>query len=169
MTSFSKSGVAEATDRPQIVIFPPLIVIATLVLGCALQWLMPLGLLVNVGHTWRIVVGVPVLIVGLLAAASGRVALMRHGTNVNPLRPAVALVTEGIYRWTRNPMYVGISTALLGIALIFAVDWLPIVLLPGLFILHFGVVLREEQYLDRKFGETYRRYKLSTPRYLWLV
>jgi protein-S-isoprenylcysteine O-methyltransferase Ste14 len=54
---------------------------------------------------------------------------------------------------------------MLGIAFVFALDWLVLLIVPSLLILHFGVVRREEQYLERKFGEQYRQYKLQVPRY----
>jgi len=64
-------------------------------------------------------------------------------------------------------MYVGGVVALLGIALIFGLDWAALLLIAASLVLHFGVVLREERYLERKFGEDYRRYKASVPRYGW--
>jgi protein-S-isoprenylcysteine O-methyltransferase Ste14 len=77
-----------------------------------------------------------------------------------------ALVTDGIFRRTRNPLYVGVSVALCGIALIFALDWMLVLIVPSCVILHFAVVRREESYLEGKFGEAYRRYKERVPRYL---
>jgi protein-S-isoprenylcysteine O-methyltransferase Ste14 len=54
---------------------------------------------------------------------------------------------------------------MLGIALIIAVDWLALLIVPSLLILHFGVVSREEQYLEEKFGDVYRAYKTRVSRY----
>jgi protein-S-isoprenylcysteine O-methyltransferase Ste14 len=65
-------------------------------------------------------------------------------------------------------MYVGLILLLAGIAAVLASDWLVILLVPTVLVLHFGVVLREERYLEAKFGEDYRRYKASVPRYGWL-
>ena len=156
-------------DHPDIVIFPPLILIATIALGAALQWLKPLGLLARIDQPWRIVGGADVFIAGVLICAIACFTLVRHGTNVNPLRPTTALATDGIFRLTRNPIYVGGMVFLVGIALIFALDWLLLLVLPSALILHFGVVMREEQYLERKFDEEYRRYKTRVPRYVWPV
>jgi protein-S-isoprenylcysteine O-methyltransferase Ste14 len=93
--------------------------------------------------------------------------LIRRGTNVNPLRPTTALAMEGIFNWTRNPIYVGGTTAMIGIAFLFALDWLLVLVVPSLLVLHFAVVKREEEYLMRKFHEEYRRYTTRVPRYLW--
>jgi protein-S-isoprenylcysteine O-methyltransferase Ste14 len=54
---------------------------------------------------------------------------------------------------------------MIGIAFIFALDWLVLLMVPALLILHFGVVHREEQYLEQKFGDSYREYKASVSRY----
>ena len=91
---------------------------------------------------------------------------MRRGTNVNPFRPTTALATQGIFEWTRNPLYVGILPVMCGVALIFALDWLLLLAIPSYFVLHFCVIKREEQYLERKFGDEYRRYKSLVPRYV---
>jgi protein-S-isoprenylcysteine O-methyltransferase Ste14 len=152
-------------DHPNVVIFPPLILAATIALGVALQWLFPKGVLSMVSVPWRMALGVIVIFAGVVLAAMGRRILMRLGTNVSPLRSTTALATEGIFGWTRNPLYSGGVLAVLGIALVFALDWLVLLILPSLVILHFGVVRREERYLEQKFGDRYRLYKLHVSRY----
>jgi protein-S-isoprenylcysteine O-methyltransferase Ste14 len=154
-----------ASDRPDVVVFPPLIWVATMALAALLQWLMPTGFLSRVDLGFRVLIGAAVLVAGVSLAATGRRTLVRLGTNVSPLSPTTALATEGIFGWTRNPLYVGGTLAMLGFALIGALDWLPVLLVPSLLILHRGVVLREESYLERKFGDAYRRYKANVPRY----
>ena len=147
---------AELPDHPDVILFPPLILAATLALACILQVLLPLGWLAGLDQFGRIPLGVAIVVVGVAFAGSGHLFLVRIGTNVSPLRPTTALATGGIYRWTRNPLYTGGTLMMLGIALVFALDWL---------VLHFGVVRREEQYLERKFGDAYRQYKSSVARY----
>ena len=95
---------------------------------------------------------------GMAMMIAGHRAMARHGTNVNPLRPTTALVTDGVFRYTRNPLYVGVSIALCGIALVVALDWVLVLIIPAFVLLHFAVVMREERYLERKFGEAYHRY-----------
>jgi protein-S-isoprenylcysteine O-methyltransferase Ste14 len=151
-------------DHPDVIIFPPIILAATVVLGCLLQWPFPIGPLANIGQAWRIPIGAIVMAAGLLAA-TGRRMLVRLGTNVSPLQPTTVLATKGIFSWTRNPLYSGGTLVMFGAALVFALDWLLLLILPSMLILHFGVVKREEQYLERKFGDRYRRYKLNVARY----
>jgi hypothetical protein len=82
-----------------------------------------------------------------------------------PAPPTTALATDGTFRWTRNPLYSGGTVVMFGIALVFALDWLLLLIVPSVLLLHFGVVKREEQYLERKFGDQYRHYKLNVARY----
>jgi len=152
-------------DHPNVIIFPPIILATIMVFGFVLQWLYPIGPLATISLAWRIPMGVSVIFAGVLLAATGRRILVRLGTNVSPLQPTTALATDGVFSWTRNPLYSGGTLALLGVALVFALDWSVVLILPGLLILHFGVVKREEQYLERKFGDCYRLYKMHVPRY----
>jgi protein-S-isoprenylcysteine O-methyltransferase Ste14 len=155
-----------ATDRPDVIVFPPVIPLSTLALAIALQWLVPLGLIADIDQGWRFGLGALIVMAGLLTTSAGRRALLRRGTNVNPSQPTTALVTDGVFGRTRNPLYVGVSVALCGIALIFALDWILLLIIPSCVILHFAVVRREELYLEWKFGEAYLRYKERVPRYL---
>jgi protein-S-isoprenylcysteine O-methyltransferase Ste14 len=155
-----------AVDHPNVMVFPPVILLSALVLACALQWPVPLGWIAEFDRGWRFGSGTFFVIAGLLTTSAGRRALLRHGTNINPSLPTTTLVTEGVFGLIRNPLYVGMSAALCGIALIFALDWLLLLIVPSCVVLHFAVVRREERYLERKFGEAYRRYKERVPRYL---
>ena len=155
-----------AVDHPNVMVFPPVILLSALVLACALQWPVPLGWIAEFDRGWRFGSGTFFVMAGLLTTSAGRRALLRHGTNINPSLPTTTLVTEGVFGLIRNPLYVGMSAALCGIALIFALDWLLLLIVPSCVVLHFAVVRREERYLERKFGEVYRRYKERVPRYL---
>jgi protein-S-isoprenylcysteine O-methyltransferase Ste14 len=166
MTDAAANGATATLDRPEILVFPPVIPVSTLAISCVLQWLAPLGLIDDIDQTWRIGWGVIMFSAGMLMTIVARRTLLRHGTNVNPLQPTTALVTEGIFRRTRNPLYVGIIITQYAVALIFALDWLLLLILPNWIVLHFAVVTREERYLERKFGDAYRRYKERVPRYL---
>ena len=150
-------------DHPNVVVFPPLILAAVVLLSCLLQWPLPIGFLASFGQSWRIPLGVIVVVSGISLAATGRRMLTRLGTNVSPL--TTALATDGIFKWTRNPLYSGGTLVMLGIAIVFALDWLLLLIIPSVLLLHFGVVRREEQYLEQKFGDRYRHYKLNVARY----
>ena len=89
----------------------------------------------------------------------------RAGTNVEPWKPTVTLVTEGIHGFMRNPMYTAIIMFVAGLAIALGSDWMFVLVVPAALILHFGVVKREERYLETKFGESYRSYMHRVPRY----
>jgi protein-S-isoprenylcysteine O-methyltransferase Ste14 len=158
---------ASAQDNPGVIIFPPLLLLLVIIVGVGFDWLAPLGLLSQVPAIPRIVVGAILFLAGATLAGMARATFVRVGTNVRPDEPALTVVSGGIFAHLRNPMYAGGSIAALGLALILASDWMILLLVPALLVLHFGVVLREERYLERKFGETYLRYKAAVPRYGW--
>ena len=90
----------------------------------------------------------------------------RAGTSFIPIKPTTALVWSGPYQFTRNPMYLAMACLYLGLALWFDLFW-PLILLPGVLAgVQYGVIAREEQYLERKFGDDYRQYKARVRRWL---
>jgi protein-S-isoprenylcysteine O-methyltransferase Ste14 len=173
-TLFETTGadMTDATfDRPDVAVFPPVIPLTTLLIACVLQWLAPLGWIAelewiaDLDKPLRVGIGLIIVLAGLVTTSAGRRALVKSGTNVNPSQPTTALVTDGVFGHTRNPLYVGISIALCGIALIFDLDWILLLIVPSCMFLHFAVVKREERYLEQKFGDAYRQYKARVPRY----
>ena len=154
-----------ARDTPNVMIFPPLVPLSVLVVGVVLNSFMPLGLLAHVLFLGRIVVGAIAFVVGIGMVIGANRIFHRIGTNARPSQPTLALATIGMFTWTRNPMYLGGSLALLGVALGFALDWVILLLVVSLPLVHYGIILREERYLERKFGDEYRRYKTKVPRY----
>jgi protein-S-isoprenylcysteine O-methyltransferase Ste14 len=90
----------------------------------------------------------------------------RIGTNINPFRPALKLVTTGPYSFSRNPIYLGMILFMLGFSIMFSLEW-GILLTPILWLaLDRLVVAREEAYLAAKFGESYREYLTQTRRWM---
>ena len=81
-------------------------------------------------------------------------------------RPVRALVTTGIHGWSRNPIYVGMFLLYAGIGLAACSPWVLILAVPLVIILRYGVVAREETYLEQRFGDTYRDYKARVRRWL---
>ncbi len=112
------------------------------------------------------IAGFVLLGIGLLLMALGLLQFKRHGTPVPTHRPTTALVTTGIYGLSRNPIYLALTAVYLGIGLL--LPSLPVLLLvlPLLVVMRYGVIAREERYLDRKFGEPYRAYRQRVRRWL---
>jgi len=150
-------------DRPGVVALPPLIYLAALILGVALQQFVPIPLPVPTAARW--IAGVAGL-AGAIFMATARFTFVRAGTNVNPMKPAISLVANGPFRFSRNPMYVGMATAFTGLALATRIGWLLVLMIPVLALMHWGVILREERYLGAKFGAEYEAYRGRVRRYL---
>ena len=100
-----------------------------------------------------------------LAMATLRV-LSRAHTSVDPMKPTTALVTEGAFRYSRNPIYVALTLLYVGVALLINALWILLLVVPALVVLRYGVIAREEAYLTRKFGDAYRQYTAQVRRWL---
>lgn len=108
------------------------------------------------------------LFLGISAALiiAARLRFRSADTNVQPSQPATALVVDGIYGRTRNPMYLGLAAGHVGLALGLGSLWALLALVPALLVIHHGVVLREERYLEEKFGGEYLRYRARVARWI---
>jgi protein-S-isoprenylcysteine O-methyltransferase Ste14 len=95
-----------------------------------------------------------------------RVGDGRAGTPTNPYKPSSGIVTEGPFRYTRNPAYLSMTTIYAGIAALARASWAFLLLPVALGVIRRGVIEREERYLERKFGEEYLRYKASVRRWI---
>jgi len=150
-------------DNPGVIAFPPVILVATLVLGAMAHWVWPIRLFDAVPA--RVVGGIIVGLAGVFAFWA-RSAMIKVGTNIRPDQPALALANSGPYVYTRNPMYLSLCALQVGIGLL--IDGLLPVLfvVPLALVLHFGVVKREERYLTAKFGESYVSYTRRVRRWI---
>jgi protein-S-isoprenylcysteine O-methyltransferase Ste14 len=160
----------EPRETADVIAPPPLLALATVVLGLLVDHLLPayvLSVLLTFGQ--RIVIGAVLMALSAGLALPALFAFRAAGTHVEPRKPALALVTGGIFRWLRNPMYVGIILFLAGLAVMLASDWTLVMTVALVPVLHFGVVKREERYLEEKFGDAYRAYRARVPRYGWPV
>lgn len=154
-------------DVAGVIAPPPLIFLGCLVLGLIIGHFWPLAIMGgSVLAATRIDVGAAVAALSLAMGVLGFRQLRGAGTNVRPDRPTTALVMTGIYRYSRNPLYT--SMAFLHAAIAFAVDslWALAFLVPALLIIRYGVIAREEAYLERKFGDDYRHFKMAVRRWL---
>ena len=159
---------SEARDHAGVIAPPPLLALAAVVLGLALDWLMPAYVLVVLlTYAERIVIAALLFAAGTALAAPALYGFRSAGTHVEPWKSATALVTGGIYNWLRNPMYVGLTFFLVALSLALASDWTLVMTVDFVLVIHFGVVKREERYLEAKFGDAYRQYKARVPRYGW--
>jgi protein-S-isoprenylcysteine O-methyltransferase Ste14 len=152
-------------DTSGVRVLPPLIYIGLFLVGYALHRPVPVRLWGDVPPFARLV-GWSLVGAGVLLAVSAVVLFRRAGTTPNPTRPTTALVLHGPYRFTRNPMYVGLGLCYLGATLLVNSAW-PLVLIPVLIALvQRWVIAPEEAYLERRFGAEYRAYRARVRRWL---
>jgi protein-S-isoprenylcysteine O-methyltransferase Ste14 len=158
----------DARDTAGVIAPPPLLALAAIALGLLLDWLLPAYVLtVLLSLPERVAIGAVLIVASAGLAVPAILAFRSVGTHVEPWKPSSALVTGGIFRWLRNPMYVGLVLLLAGLAILLASDWMLVTTIVFVLVLHVGVVKREERYLEAKFGDAYRRYRNAVPRYGW--
>jgi protein-S-isoprenylcysteine O-methyltransferase Ste14 len=150
-------------EHAPIVVNPFLIYIG---LGCAaavLQILVPLPFIARASAR---LLGAIILVLNMLIGLPAVRSMFAARTSPNPHRPTTALVFAGPYRFTRNPMYIGLTLMYTGLAIFFQLTWglalLPVVVL----LITRWVIVPEETYLEQKFGDEYVTYKSRVRRWL---
>ena len=152
-------------DVAGVIALPPLIVLGFLAAAVVLEALVPLPVAVTPSLA-RYVAGAMFAAGGFFMIALGTRRFAAAGTNVPPTLPTTALVVDGIYRRTRNPLYLGMTLVYLGLGVAAGSLWTIGLVAPLLWVIHVGVVMREERYLERKFGDAYRSYKARVQRWI---
>jgi protein-S-isoprenylcysteine O-methyltransferase Ste14 len=153
-------------DHAGIFIPPPLFYVVPFVLGLLLQRVAPMPLGVAGARPVLRTVGGVLAGAGVLLGVWAVVAFRRAGTSVVPIKPTTTIVAAGPYRYSRNPMYVGLALVYLGLTLITNAVW-PIVLFPAAVVaIQVLVIGREERYLEERFGDAYRWYRERVRRWI---
>jgi protein-S-isoprenylcysteine O-methyltransferase Ste14 len=154
------AGTAGVVGRP-ILFFP-----AAILVGLVLDRLLPVPFAIPGANGMLWIVGGCLIVIGLALFAAGVRNFSRAATPLPTNQPARVLVTTGIYRWTRNPIYLGFLLMYGGIGVAAQSPWILILTLPIAITVRYGVVAREEAYLERRFGDSYRDYKARVRRWL---
>ena len=162
MTEDTQKSAANTKDAPGVVALPPVIFGIALAAGIGLEFLVPTAFF---GGGSRTVAGIVLAGAGGVMIALGLLEHGRNGNDPDPRQPDVTVMTGGIYRRTRNPIYVGYMLILAGIGVWAGSWWVVAMLIPAYLVIRYGVVAREEKYLEAKFGETYTAYKTSVRRW----
>jgi protein-S-isoprenylcysteine O-methyltransferase Ste14 len=150
-------------DSPQIIAPPPFIFLGAIAIGGALHFLAPLPKYIP--WPFSFVSGILCIALSLVLMVWAVRTFKRAGTNVNPYEPSLAVVCSGPFAYTRNPMYVGMALYVFGVALWANSPWIFLMLIPAILVIRYGVIKREEAYLETKFGEEYRSYKQRVRRW----
>jgi protein-S-isoprenylcysteine O-methyltransferase Ste14 len=161
----STAGGSRAPDVAGVIALPPLIFLAFLVAATVLEAVIPLPLFA--GHALaRYLAGAALAVCGLVLIAMGTSRFVAAGTNIPPNLPTTALVVDGIYGRTRNPLYLGTTLIYLGLSVAAGSLWAIVLVVPLLWVINVGVIAREERYLERKFGDAYQAYKARVRRWV---
>jgi protein-S-isoprenylcysteine O-methyltransferase Ste14 len=150
-------------DHPNINknIHPPVVALISMSLAIVMEWIVPIAF----PSYWKIV-GLALVAVGLLLAFSAVNEFRKAQTTLDPHGSPKALVSNGIYRFTRNPIYLGFFLIIIGFPLYFESVWGVIAAPLFAMTLRRLVIEKEEAYLEKKFGEAYTGYKSRVRRWL---
>lgn len=151
------------SDHPGVLLPPPLLYAGAFAAAWALHARWPAPLFAHTAALWA---GAALLVLGVALNLWGACSMLRTRTPINPYRPVTGIVESGAFRISRNPLYVGLDLMLAGALAVLNSAWGVPALALVLLVMHHGVILREERYLERRFGEPYRRYRAAVRRYL---
>ena len=154
------------TGTAGVVARPPLLFLAGLLLGFVLDRLLPVPFPVPGIDLIRWLMASSLILIGLALFAAAVRNFLRAGTPLPTNQPTRALVTTGIHGWTRNPVYLGMFLVYGGVGIAAQSPWILILTLPLAIAIRYGVVAREEAYLEQRFGDAYREYKARVRRWV---
>jgi protein-S-isoprenylcysteine O-methyltransferase Ste14 len=153
-------------DSPGVYIPPPLIYIAFFFLSFFLHQQLPIKGAFFFHSPTANIIGLIIILAGLFIAVPALLLFFKSKNTVVLIKPANSLQTTGIYKVSRNPMYVSLLFIYTGMAFIFG-NWWTFILLPLLVvIIRYRIILPEERYLDRAFGKSYSDYKKNVRRWI---
>jgi protein-S-isoprenylcysteine O-methyltransferase Ste14 len=150
-------------DNPGVIAPPPFIFLCFLAAGYFLNRLYPLPV---IERPLSIIISAIFFVYAGLTAGLAFYYMIKIGTNVDVRKPAKAIVTVGVYTYTRNPMYLSMVILLIAFTFLFNALWIAISIPFFIIIMQKGVIEREESYLENKFGEEYLRYKKRVRRWI---
>ncbi len=156
----------QTKDNPGVIAPPPLIFLSGLVLGITIQWFYPVYIFSADYLIVSRIFGSLLIALGFGIVLIAKTKMQKAETNIEPWKPTNAIIKDGIYAYSRNPVYVAMVLIFYGVKLIFNSVWFTPALVLVLFAIHFGVILREEKYLEKKFGAEYSGYKKEVRRWI---
>jgi protein-S-isoprenylcysteine O-methyltransferase Ste14 len=153
----------ESTMEQKRRIIPPVYLLLTFIAMTGFHYLLPIGQFLPAPYSYG---GIVLMVLGLSIAAAGSYAFQKAGTPVIPFEKSTALVTDGLNRFTRNPMYLGLVTLLIGTALFFGSIGSLIPIPFFIWIITVEFIRGEERFLQDIFGDDYLAYKRRVRRWL---
>lgn len=151
----------KATADP--IALPPIIYGGFLAAGFVADFLMPVSILPD---RLQYPLGIAVMLASGAIMPFVLIRFRRDRTSFDARQPTSSIITDGPFRYSRNPSYVALTMLCIGIGILADNVWVLAFTIPAVAVTHYGVILREERYLERQFGEEYLRYKASVRRWL---
>lgn len=151
------------TDHPHVVLNPFIIYFGLAVAAVLLQKYLPLPFIP--AQAARIT-GAVMVVLNFIFGLPALIGMLRAKTSPNPGRPATSLLLSGPYKISRNPMYIGLTLLFAGLLFYFQNPWGLFFVPAAIWLITVWVVLPEEKYLEKKFGEEYIRYRSSVRRWI---
>ena len=148
-------------DNASVRIHPPVLMLLHLGASILLGWFLPISL-----PGWAVYAGWVVVAAGIVFASGGLRRLISAHTSPDPHTPTTTVVTTGIYRFTRNPIYMGFLCVVIGFPLAFGSPWGIFIGAIQILLFNRLIIEREETYLTQKFGQEYLDYKARVRRWL---
>lgn len=162
-TSPNTMNRSSPVDHADVWLPPPVLFLICALAGTGADYLWPLPL-VNRPLAWWF--GGIILVIALSITGWAGMVMWQAGTHIQPHKPTLALVCHGPYRFSRNPMYVSLLLYLCAWSFLLNGLLAMLMVIPLALLLHFGVILHEERYLEQKFGEMYVHWKRQVRRWL---
>jgi protein-S-isoprenylcysteine O-methyltransferase Ste14 len=165
--ALNSAAMHDLRDRPNTIPWPPILYAGAALLALGLQALLPIPW---PGGAWAAALAMAGLFLGAAGIALDLATMMafrRHRTTVMPHRGATRLITDGPFRFTRNPIYVGNALLVAGAGLVFGIAWLLPAALAGAFATRKLAIDREEEHLALRFGAEWAAYAARVPRWLF--
>jgi len=150
-------------DNPNVIAPPPLIFFSGLLLGGLIEWNKPFPVF---SKTVSLFAGIILIFVGLLIILAAWLQMRKAKTNIEPWKPTTVVLDTGLYAFSRNPIYAAMVMIYVGVSFLINSFWILMFLPFVILIIHFGVILREEKYLENKFGDSFRDYKSKVRRWV---
>jgi len=150
-------------DKAGVLIFPPLLYLLVLATGILVSYFFPQHL---INFSIAMPMGILFLITGITTLILAATLFRKNKNPVNPSGSTQLIICSGIYKYTRNPMYLSLTLIFTGISIITNAWFSFVLLFPLLLICQKGIIEREEKYLTRKFGNEYLNYKEKVRRWI---
>jgi protein-S-isoprenylcysteine O-methyltransferase Ste14 len=150
-------------EGPRLAVHPPVVYLLALLAGVGLGFLWPISPLPG---WWGVAAGLLVIALGIAIMPSVLLRFRRAGTAFDAHQSASALITDGPYRFSRNPAYVALTLWYLGIGLLLNNGWILLLTVVPVLIMDRWAIPREECHLEERFGQEYIQYKVRVHRWL---